>query len=129
MPTPCKLCGVPSLSLPLLKGAHRMPLGVQLVGPRGDDARLLQAARWLVDRVHDSATATKRKHRSGGTAVFEIIIVAVGILLSVLYVGFLAYSIGAVPLWLIAAATCALMVYAFVGELRNARSTPEDNDR
>ncbi len=28
-----------------------MPLGVQLVGPRGDDARLLRTARWLVGRL------------------------------------------------------------------------------
>jgi len=29
-----------------------MPLGVQLVGPKGDDARLLRTARWLVDIVN-----------------------------------------------------------------------------
>ena len=28
-----------------------MPIGVQLVGPRGDDARLLQCARWLLEQV------------------------------------------------------------------------------
>jgi Asp-tRNA(Asn)/Glu-tRNA(Gln) amidotransferase A subunit family amidase len=28
-----------------------MPLGVQLVGPRHDDARLLRTARWLVSRL------------------------------------------------------------------------------
>jgi Asp-tRNA(Asn)/Glu-tRNA(Gln) amidotransferase A subunit family amidase len=42
------LCGVPALSLPLLQGADRMPLGVQLVAARGDDARLLRTARWLM---------------------------------------------------------------------------------
>jgi aspartyl-tRNA(Asn)/glutamyl-tRNA(Gln) amidotransferase subunit A len=26
-------------------------MGVQLVGRRGDDARLLRTARWLMDRV------------------------------------------------------------------------------
>jgi Asp-tRNA(Asn)/Glu-tRNA(Gln) amidotransferase A subunit family amidase len=41
------LAGVPALSLPLLKGANGLPLGVQLVGRRGDDARLLRTARWL----------------------------------------------------------------------------------
>ena len=43
------LCGMPATTLPILQGAHGMPLGVQLVGPRDDDARLLRTARWLVD--------------------------------------------------------------------------------
>jgi len=41
------LCGVPSVTVPILRGAAGMPLGAQLVGPRGDDARLLRTARWL----------------------------------------------------------------------------------
>ena len=45
------LCGMPALTLPILQGAHGMPLGVQLVGPRDDDARLLRTARWLVNSV------------------------------------------------------------------------------
>lgn len=45
------LCGMPAISLPLLQGADGMPLGVQLVGPRGDDARLLRTARWLVNEL------------------------------------------------------------------------------
>lgn len=44
-------CGLPAVSLPLLEGENGLPLGVQLVGPRGDDARLLRTARWLVERV------------------------------------------------------------------------------
>lgn len=43
--------GMPALSLPLLQGGQGMPLGVQLVGARGDDARLLRTARWLVETV------------------------------------------------------------------------------
>lgn len=42
------LTGTPAISLPLLKGANGLPLGVQLVAARGDDARLLRTARWLV---------------------------------------------------------------------------------
>ena len=42
------LCGMPAVSLPLMQGANGLPLGVQLVGRRGDDARLLRTARWLV---------------------------------------------------------------------------------
>ena len=37
--------GMPALSLPLLQGVNGLPLGVQLVGRRGDDARLLRTAR------------------------------------------------------------------------------------
>jgi Asp-tRNA(Asn)/Glu-tRNA(Gln) amidotransferase A subunit family amidase len=43
------LCGMPAISLPLLQGAHGMPMGVQLVGSKGDDARLLRTVRWLVN--------------------------------------------------------------------------------
>ena len=40
-------CGTPAITLPLLQGSNGMPIGVQLVSPRGDDARLLRTARWL----------------------------------------------------------------------------------
>ena len=39
--------GQPAISLPKLHGADGMPLGVQLVGRREDDARLLRTAAWL----------------------------------------------------------------------------------
>jgi Asp-tRNA(Asn)/Glu-tRNA(Gln) amidotransferase A subunit family amidase len=45
------LCGMPAVSLPLMQGTSGLPLGVQLVGPRDGDARLLRTARWLVARV------------------------------------------------------------------------------
>ncbi len=45
------LCGMPAITLPVLQGSHGMPMGVQLVGCRGDDARLLRTARWLVNLV------------------------------------------------------------------------------
>jgi Asp-tRNA(Asn)/Glu-tRNA(Gln) amidotransferase A subunit family amidase len=45
------LCGMPAITLPLMRGANGLPLGVQLVGPRGGDARLLRTARWLIERV------------------------------------------------------------------------------
>lgn len=43
--------GLPCLSLPLLHGENGLPLGVQLVGRLGDDARLLRTARWVVKAV------------------------------------------------------------------------------
>ena len=45
------LCGMPAVSLPLLTGPNGLPVGVQLVGRRGDDARLLRAAAWLMRAV------------------------------------------------------------------------------
>jgi len=42
--------GMPTISLPLLE-ARGLPVGVQLVGLRHDDARLLRTARWLVDEA------------------------------------------------------------------------------
>jgi Asp-tRNA(Asn)/Glu-tRNA(Gln) amidotransferase A subunit family amidase len=47
------LCGTPAITLPLMQGEDGMPLGVQLVGPRGDDARLLRTARWLTGIVEN----------------------------------------------------------------------------
>lgn len=44
-------CGMPAVTLPILQGPAGLPLGVQLVGRRGDDARLLRTARWLMDKV------------------------------------------------------------------------------
>ena len=48
-------CGVPAISLPLLQGPNGLPVGVQLVGRRGEDARLLRTARWLTRAVDGGA--------------------------------------------------------------------------
>jgi Asp-tRNA(Asn)/Glu-tRNA(Gln) amidotransferase A subunit family amidase len=47
------LCGTPAITLPLLQGASGMPIGVQLIGPKGDDARLLRTARWLTKVIEN----------------------------------------------------------------------------
>ena len=47
------LCGMPAINLPLMRGAGGLPLGVQLVGPRQGDARLLRTARWLAGRIKE----------------------------------------------------------------------------
>jgi aspartyl-tRNA(Asn)/glutamyl-tRNA(Gln) amidotransferase subunit A len=52
--------GTPAISLPLLRGGTGLPLGVQLVARRGDDARLIRTAAWL-ERFIAAADA-------GGTA-------------------------------------------------------------
>jgi Asp-tRNA(Asn)/Glu-tRNA(Gln) amidotransferase A subunit family amidase len=45
------LCGMPCITLPLLQSVSGLPIGVQLVGPRGGDARLLRTARWLAAKI------------------------------------------------------------------------------
>jgi len=49
--TPWTLCGVPSISVPILQGSNGMPLGVQMITARNDDARLLRSANWLAQHV------------------------------------------------------------------------------
>ncbi len=49
------LCGTPAVTLPLLQGPNSLPMGVQLVGPRQDDSRLLRTANWLVNQVEDQS--------------------------------------------------------------------------
>jgi Asp-tRNA(Asn)/Glu-tRNA(Gln) amidotransferase A subunit family amidase len=41
--------GMPAITLPLLQSTAGLPIGVQLVGQAGRDARLMRTARWLVD--------------------------------------------------------------------------------
>jgi len=45
--------GMPAVTLPLLRADNGLPMGIQLVGRRGDDARLLRTARWLVGWAHE----------------------------------------------------------------------------
>ena len=49
------LCGLPALSVPLMSGANGLPIGVQLVGARHGDGRLLRTARWLIDTLRPRA--------------------------------------------------------------------------
>ena len=49
------LCGMPAVTLPLMQDSGGLPIGVQLVGRRNFDARLLRTARWLADRVQAQA--------------------------------------------------------------------------
>jgi Asp-tRNA(Asn)/Glu-tRNA(Gln) amidotransferase A subunit family amidase len=57
--------GTPAITLPLLQSENGMPIGVQLVGRRGNDARLLRTARWLVKYV---GAGSRRRERKSGTA-------------------------------------------------------------
>ena len=50
--TPWSFSGMPAITLPLMQGSNGMPVGVQLVSSKGDDARLLRTADWLSKTVN-----------------------------------------------------------------------------
>lgn len=45
------LCRTPTLCVPLLAGENNLPLGVQLIGPWGKDAKLFSVARWILESL------------------------------------------------------------------------------
>lgn len=47
------LCGNPAINLPLLQSPDGMPVGVQIVAGKGDDARLFRNSRWLLEYLND----------------------------------------------------------------------------
>jgi Asp-tRNA(Asn)/Glu-tRNA(Gln) amidotransferase A subunit family amidase len=52
-------CGTPAINLPLLQSPEGLPMGVQVIGKRNDDARLFRSTRWLLDVLqNDTADAT-----------------------------------------------------------------------
>jgi Asp-tRNA(Asn)/Glu-tRNA(Gln) amidotransferase A subunit family amidase len=53
--------GTPAITLPLIQSEAGLPVGVQLVGRRGNDTRLLRTARWLAKNV---GQARRRKKGS-----------------------------------------------------------------
>ena len=50
------LIGAPAYSLPLLRSASGVPIGLQAVGAPGRDAELTSAAAWLM-QVAENSTA------------------------------------------------------------------------
>jgi Asp-tRNA(Asn)/Glu-tRNA(Gln) amidotransferase A subunit family amidase len=60
--------GTPAVTLPLLRGESGMPIGVQLVGRRGNDARLLRTARWLADTIERGGRRGARGAAGSGKA-------------------------------------------------------------
>lgn len=53
-----QLAGTPAINLPLLHGENGLPIGVQLVGRRGDDHRLIRTAAWLTDFINSAAAGS-----------------------------------------------------------------------
>jgi len=46
-------CGTPAINVPLLQSPEQLPIGVQVVGAKGDDARLFRSTRWLLNILND----------------------------------------------------------------------------
>ena len=46
-------CGTPAINVPLLQSPEGLPIGVQVVGAKNDDARLFRSTRWLLDILND----------------------------------------------------------------------------
>jgi Asp-tRNA(Asn)/Glu-tRNA(Gln) amidotransferase A subunit family amidase len=57
--------GTPAVTLPLLQSENGLPIGVQLVGRRGNDARLLRTANWLVKTLGKRGGAAPAKTGAG----------------------------------------------------------------
>jgi Asp-tRNA(Asn)/Glu-tRNA(Gln) amidotransferase A subunit family amidase len=55
------LLGMPALSLPVLQGENDLPLGVQLVGQRANDARLMRNAGFLLDMVARKKSVRRKR--------------------------------------------------------------------
>jgi len=52
-------CGTPAINLPILQSPEGLPMGVQVIGEKNDDARLFRSTRWLLDVLqNDTADAT-----------------------------------------------------------------------
>ena len=47
-------CGMPTISLPLLQGKNKLPIGVQLVSSLYDDERLFRNASWLKQKLKNN---------------------------------------------------------------------------
>ncbi len=50
-------CGTPAVTIPLLWSQGGMPMGIQLVGRVGDDARLMRTANWLKSHLSSQENA------------------------------------------------------------------------
>jgi Asp-tRNA(Asn)/Glu-tRNA(Gln) amidotransferase A subunit family amidase len=116
--------GTPAVTLPLLRSTAGMPLGVQLVGRRDGDARLLRTARWLVERLSSAGRRRDPMGPSAGRAgsprarkCHDSSLVSSASPL-VVFLGILIWWIKALPLTIIVVGVVLLLVYDFVQTLR-----------
>ncbi len=101
--------GTPAVTLPLLRSEAGLPLGVQLVGRRGNDARLLRTANWLVKTLGQGAAkaaATGEDERS--KPMTNLITGIIGIAMLIIFMGFMLVWVKAPPLIIICLIVFAL---------------------
>ncbi len=114
------LCGVPAVTLPLLQGPNGLPVGVQVVGRRGEDARLLRTARWL------GASAARRgreDERDGsGMKGLDWIIAPVALISFALSVGTIIWFVPAPGLVAVSLLAIVLGAYDFLPHRDGARA-------
>ena len=108
--------GTPAITLPLLRSEAGLPIGVQLVGRRGNDARLLRTARWLVKNVAAQSSATAKK--SGMIVTMIFICGIVGIAMFAAFLGVMLWWVPAPPLIVIVVVCTALLIFDFIDTLR-----------
>jgi Asp-tRNA(Asn)/Glu-tRNA(Gln) amidotransferase A subunit family amidase len=53
--------GTPAISLPLLQSEEGLPIGVQLVARRGNDAKLLRTAAWLAKTLQGGRSGPRKR--------------------------------------------------------------------
>ena len=90
-----------------------MPIGVQLVGRRGNDARLLRTARWLVKTLTGDgrkSPARKPGTRKGQTMTAHLISGVIGIGMLAAFLGFMVVWVPAPPLIVIVVLVLAAAV-------------------
>lgn len=61
--------------------------------------------------------------------MFRLIVDIIGILSAAVYVGYMVYKIGEVPLWIIVLGTFALMIREFIVEYRTNADRPAEGPR
>ncbi len=129
--------GVPAVTLPLLRSAAGLPLGVQLVGPsRQRRAPLAQRAlacqyawagnTWArrgprYQQISRDCQRRRAAPREGQSAMMMIAITGfIGIALLAAFLGIMVWWVKALPLIIIVVVVLALLIYDFVQELRAA---------
>jgi len=53
--------GLPTVTVPLMSDESGLPMGVQLVGKYGNDARLLRSANWLVQSLGEKPKKSRKR--------------------------------------------------------------------
>ena len=104
-------CGMPSISLPLLQGKNKLPIGIQLVSSLYDDERLFRNASWLTNKIKAWLNINMK--------ISEKLTIILGIFLFGTFVIGLAWSISTglagfwrgLPFWIIVLFVLFLLLY------------------